>query len=107
MECVMVRIQIHLSFLFCIANSIITFPLLSQSLISINKLLIPAMEEGWMEVSEAEEIRVHLEKYGWPVVPEEVWAISGLRQECSDRLLKSPKWRTWCEWGKEEGMGNS
>ena len=65
------------------------------------------MEEGWMEVSEAEEIRVHLEKYGWPVVPEEVWAISGLRQECSDRLLKSPKWRTWCEWGKEEGMGNS
>lgn len=65
------------------------------------------MEEGWMEVSEAEEITVHIEKYGWPVVPEEVWAISGLRPECSERLLKNPKWRTWCEWGKEEGLGNS
>ena len=81
-------------------------PLFSQSLIAINKLLIPAIEEGWMEVSDSEIIRVHIEKYGWPVVPEEVWAISGLRPECSEILLKSTKWRTWCEWGKEEGLGN-
>ncbi len=107
MDGVMVRKKVTLIFLFFFAIGLFYNGLLSQSLLAINKLLIPAIEEGWMEVSDAELIRVHLEKYGWPVVPEEVWAIPGLRPECSEILLKSTKWRTWCEWGKEEASGET
>ena len=107
MDGVMVRKKVTLMFLFFFAIGLFYNGLLSQSLLAINKLLIPAIEEGWMEVSDAELIRVHLEKYGWPVVPEEVWAIPGLRPECSEILLKSTKWRTWCEWGKEEASGET
>ena len=107
MDGVMVRKKVTLLFLFFFAIGLFYNGLLSQSLLAINKLLIPAIEEGWMEVSDAELIRVHLEKYGWPVVPEEVWAIPGLRPECSEILLKSTKWRTWCEWGKEEASGKT
>ncbi|MDG2312359.1 MAG: hypothetical protein P8L64_08215 [Flavobacteriales bacterium] len=103
----MVIKKVTLIFLFFFAIGLFYNGLLSQSLLAINKLLIPAIEEGWMEVSDAELIRVHLEKYGWPVVPEEVWAIPGLRPECSEILLKSTKWRTWCEWGKEEASGET
>ena len=107
MEGVVVRKKRILIFLLSFLGGLFHNVLLSQSLLAINKLLIPAIEEGWMEVSDAELIRVHLEKYGWPVVPEEVWAISGLRSECSERVLKSTKWRTWCEWGKEEASGKT
>ena len=107
MDGVMVIKKVTLIFLFFFAIGLFYNGLLSQSLLAINKLLIPAIEEGWMEVSDAELIRVHLEKYGWPVVPEEVWAIPGLRPECSEILLKSTKWRTWCEWGKEEASGET
>ncbi|PCJ80688.1 MAG: hypothetical protein COA49_07595 [Bacteroidetes bacterium] len=78
--------------------------LFSQTEFSINKLLIPAIEEGWMEVSEAEVIRIHLLKYGWPVVPEEAWAIQNIRPEVSKKLSENPRWRLWCEWAKEVGV---
>lgn len=107
MDGVVVRKKVTLIFLLFFAIGLFYNGLLSQSLLAINKLLIPAIEEGWMEVSDAELIRIHIEKYGWPVVPEEVWAISGLRPECSEILSKSAKWRTWCEWGKEEGSGET
>ena len=91
MDGVVVRKKVTLIFLLFFAIGLFYNGLLSQSLLAINKLLIPAIEEGWMEVSDAELIRIHIEKYGWPVVPEEVWAISGLRPECSDILSKSAK----------------
>ena len=107
MEGVVVRKKRTLILLLSFLGGLFHNVLLSQSPLAINKLLIPAIEEGWMEVSDAELIRVHIEKYGWPVVPEEVWAISGLRPECSERVLKSTKWRTWCEWGKEDASGET
>ena len=91
MDGVMVRKKVTLLFLFFFAIGLFYNGLLSQSLLAINKLLIPAIEEGWMEVSDAESVKLYLEKYGWPVVPEEVWAIPGLRPECSEILLKSTK----------------
>ena len=107
MDGVVVRKKVTLILLLSFVSGLFHNGLLSQSLVAINKLLIPAIEEGWMEVSDAELIRLHIEKYGWPVVPEEVWAISGLRPECSEILLKSTKWRTWCEWVKEEAYGET
>ena len=107
MDGVMVIKKVTLIFLLSFVLGLFHNGFLSQSFMAINKLLIPAIEEGWMDVSDAERVRLHIEKYGWPVVPEEVWAISGLRPECSEILLKSTKWRTWCEWGKEEASGET
>lgn len=107
MDGVVVRKKVTLLLWLFFAIGLFYNGLLSQSILAINKLLIPAIEEGWMEVSDAECIRLHLEKYGWPLVPEEVWAISGLRPECSEILSKREKWRTWCEWGKEEASGET
>ena len=102
MGCVMVRLN-YLAFWCVLFMTIINAKtLLSQSDFAINKLLIPAIEDGWMEVSEAEIVRIHLMKYGWPVVPEEAWAIHNIRPEVSHTLSKDLRWRLWCEWAKEE-----
>mgnify|MGYP001026543984 FL=1 len=74
---------------------------LSQSQQAINKLIIPAIEDGWMEVYEGEYISKHLLQYGWPVVAEEAWAIDGVREEVIVKVIQHDRWGGWCSWGRE------
>jgi len=73
----------------------------SQSQHAINKLIIPAIEDGWMEAFEGEYISKHLLQYGWPLVAEEAWAIDGVREEVVVQLIQHDRWELWCLWGRE------
>jgi hypothetical protein len=73
----------------------------AQTQPAINKIIIPAIEDGWMEVYEGELISKHLLQYGWPVVAEEAWAINGVREEVIVKLIQHDRWEVWCLWGHE------
>lgn len=74
---------------------------LSQSQTAINKLIVPAIEDGWMEAYEGENISKHVLQYGWPVVAEEAWAINGVREEVLVKVIQHARWGVWCSWGRE------
>jgi hypothetical protein len=74
---------------------------LSQSQQAINKLIIPAIEDGWMEVYEGELISKHLLQYGWPVVAEEAWAIDGVREEVIVKVIQHDRWGVRWSLGRE------
>ena len=73
----------------------------AQTQPAINKIIIPAIEDGWMEVYEGELISKHLLQYGWPVVAEEAWSINGVREEVIVKLIQHDRWGVWCRWGNE------
>mgnify|MGYP001179076781 CR=1 FL=1 len=73
----------------------------AQSQAAINKLIVPAIEDGWMEVNEGEQISKHLLQFGWPIVAEEAWAIEGVREEVAVKVMLHDRWTLWCGWGKQ------
>lgn len=82
-------------------------PHLSQTQAAINKLIIPAIDDGWMEAYEGTLISDHLLQYGWPIVAEEAWAIEGIRENVLTQVIQSDRWSVWCSWGAGELVSKS
>ena len=73
----------------------------AQTLSIISQLTLPAIDDGWMEVDEAETISEYILDNGWPVSRSEVWSIVGLRAQTYEKLVKNTTWHLWCQWGYE------
>jgi len=92
-------------FLFLLL-SVFTGVFKAQTSSVISKLTLPAIDDGWMEVDEAETISEYIIENGWPVSRYEVWSIEGLRIETYDRLSKNPTWHLWCKWGYDSALNS-
>jgi hypothetical protein len=53
-------------------------------------------ESGLLETHEADAIRAHIATAGWPIAPEEIGAVQGLRPATATAIAADPLWRSWC-----------
>ncbi|MGA1374290.1 MAG: hypothetical protein ACO3YQ_05715, partial [Flavobacteriales bacterium] len=53
-------------------------------------------ESGRMDAHEADAIRAHIATAGWPIAPEEIGAVQGLRPATAAAIAADPLWRSWC-----------
>ena len=88
-------------FFFIFLLSISSVGVGAQTLSIISQLTLPALDDGWLEVDEAETISDYILDNGWPVSRSEAWSIVGLRVETYEKLSKNQTWHLWCQWGYE------